>query len=274
MSTPVVVVIGVGGMGRQIARRQGQGAHLVLADFDEQLLANAAEELHGEGYDVTTVPVDVSKRPSVQALVQRAASRGPVIQVVHTAGLSPVQAPAEAILAVDLLGVAFVLEEFAEVIVYRGAGVVIASMAGHFTPLPAEFEDALRRTPADDLLALPALQKEALPAENPGGAAYSIAKRANVLRVQAATGAWGVRGARINSISSGVISTPMGRAELESESGATMRGMIAMSGTGRVGTPTDIADAAAFLLGPHASFVTGTDLLVDGGVVAAVRSRP
>ena len=133
-----------------------------------------------------------------------------------------------------------------------------------FTP---EQEGALRLTPTDQLLSLPFLQD--IP--NPG-VAYSIAKRANQLRVQAASTAWGARGARINSISPGVISTPMGQLELASESGAMMRAMIGASGTGRIGTPSDIADAAAFLLGEQASFITGADLLVDGGTVAAVSS--
>ncbi len=266
MSKPVVVVIGVGGMGRQIARRQGAGAQLVVADFDEELLASAAEELTGDGYDVTSVQVDVAKRDSVTALAEAAAAMGPVMQVAHTAGLSPEQASTEAVLAVDLLGVALVLEEFGKVAAEGGAGVVIASMAGHLATLPPEVETALRSSPTDELADLPFLQTDVLPN---AGAAYAFAKRANHLRVQAASRTWGARGARVNSISPGVISTPMGSAELAGESGARMRAMIDSSGTGRIGTPTDIADAAAFLLGPAASFVTGTDLLVDGGVVAA-----
>jgi NAD(P)-dependent dehydrogenase (short-subunit alcohol dehydrogenase family) len=163
------------------------------------------------------------------------------------------------------------LDEFGAVIAQGGAGVVIASMAGTMAAgqLPPEAEGALALTPADQLPSLPFLSSAAVP--NPG-AAYGIAKRANQLRVQAASLTWGKRGARVNSISPGVISTPMGQAELSGESGAMMQGMIDVSGTGRIGTPSDIAEAAAFLLGPSASFITGTDLLVDGGVIAAVRS--
>ncbi|CAN5291057.1 SDR family oxidoreductase [soil metagenome] len=271
MVNDVVVVVGVGGMGEAIARRQGTGRHVVLADFSTEVLERVADVLRGEGYAVTAHPVDVSDRASVAALATAAAAIGPVTQVAHTAGLSPVQASVEAILRVDLAGVAFALEEFGRVVAPGGAGVVIASMAGTMTVgrLPAEIEGALALTPADELLSLPFLQPGAVP--DPG-AAYGMAKRANQLRVQAASLAWGARGARVNTISPGVISTPMGRQELAGQSGAFMRTMVDASGTGRLGTPADIAAAAAFLLGPEASFVTGTDLLVDGGVIAAVRS--
>jgi NAD(P)-dependent dehydrogenase (short-subunit alcohol dehydrogenase family) len=270
-STNVVVVIGVGGMGQAVARRQGAGSSLLLADFDEKLLGAVADDLRGQGHSVVTRAVDVSSRASVAALAAAAAELGPVTQVIHTAGLSPAQAPTTAILAVDLLGTALVLEEFGKVVAPGGAGVMIASMAGHMLPpgaLGADRERALAHTPADELLALPFLDPEALGAQG----AYPLAKYANRLRVQAASHDWGRRGARVNSISPGVISTPMGRQELSGESGRHMRAMVEASGTGRLGTPDDIAAAAAFLLGPGATFVTGTDLLVDGGVVAALRS--
>ncbi|MFF7030196.1 SDR family oxidoreductase [Streptomyces albidoflavus] len=269
MGRNVVVVIGVGGMGEAIARRQGPGNRLLLADFDEATLAAVAERLRGQGHEVVTQAVDVSSASSVTALAEAAAGLGAVTQVVHTAGLSPVQASPAAVLRVDLLGTALVVEEFGHVVAPGGAGVVIASMAGHMlrTPLTAEQESALAHTPAGELLRLPFADPEAL-----GQGAYGLAKYGNRLRVQAASAAWGARGARINSVSPGVIATPMGQQELDGASGRTMRAMVAASGTGRLGTPEDIAEAAAFLLGPGASFVTGNDLLVDGGVVAALRS--
>ncbi|MGW1688709.1 SDR family oxidoreductase [Streptomyces albidoflavus] len=269
MGRNVVVVIGVGGMGEAIARRQGPGNRLLLADFDEATLAAVAGRLRGQGHEVVTQAVDVSSASSVTALAEAAAGLGPVTQVVHTAGLSPVQASPAAVLRVDLLGTALVVEEFGHVVAPGGAGVVIASMAGHMlrTPLSAEQESALAHTPAGELLRLPFADPEAL-----GQGAYGLAKYGNRLRVQAASAAWGARGARINSVSPGVIATPMGQQELDGASGRTMRAMVAASGTGRLGTPEDIAEAAAFLLGPGASFITGNDLLVDGGVVAALRS--
>ncbi|AZQ38791.1 SDR family oxidoreductase [Streptomyces cyaneochromogenes] len=268
MARNVLVVIGVGGMGQSIARRQGPGRKVLLADVDEQVLSTTAQALRGEGHDVVTSPVDVSSRASVAALADLAAELGSVTEVVHTAGLSPVQAPAAAILAVDLLGVALTLEEFARVIAPGGAGVVISSMAGHLAaPLDAEQERVLARTPVDELLDLPFVSEV-----TSGAVGYGLAKRANHLHVQAAAGTWGRRGARINSISPGVISTPMGQQELTGDSGTAMRAMVDASATGRLGTPADIAAAAAFLLGPDSGFVSGTDLLVDGGVVAVLRA--
>lgn len=269
MDKDVVVVIGVGGMGQAIARRVGSGRRVLLADFNEATLGAAADLLRGEGHDVAVQTVDVGDPGSVASLAEAAAALGRVARVAHTAGLSPEQATAEAILRVDLLGVALVLEEFARVVAPGGAGVVIASMAGHLVPgLSPEQEKAITTTPARELLALPFLAPGAV---GDPGTAYGLAKRANALQVQAAALAWGERAARINSISPGVISTPMGQQELAGESGERMRAMIDMSPTKRVGTPDDIAAAAAFLLDPQAGFITGTDLLVDGGVVAAVR---
>lgn len=266
----IVVVIGTGGMGVSAVRRIGAGATVVLADFDEAKLAAVAETLRLDGYDVVPHAVDVSKADSVEALATDAAALGPIMTVVHTAGLSPVQAPLGAVLAVDLLGTAIVLDAFGAVIAPGGTGVFIASMAGHLSQVSPELEAKLATTPTANLLALPELQADALP---DAGLAYTVAKRANAVRVRTASLAWGARGARVNSISPGVISTPMGAAELAGPSGEHMRGMIAMSGTGRVGTPDDIAAAIAFLTGPDATFITGTDLLVDGGAIAAVKTR-
>lgn len=268
MAREVLIVLGVGGMGHAIARRVGAGKTVLLADNNEAALAAVAEALSADGHQVDSRGVDVASPESVRTLAEHAASLGPVTQMAHTAGLSPSQASAEAILAVDLLGTALVLQEFGEVIAEGGAGVVIASMGGHLVPpLPAEQEHALAHTPAGELLQLDFVSKLDHP-----GFAYAIAKQANHIRVRAASGQWGRRGARINSISPGIISTPMGQQELDSPVGDGMRAIIAASATGRIGTPDDIAAATAFLLGPDATFITGTDLLVDGGAVAAAKA--
>ena len=269
-TSEVLAIIGVGGMGVAVARRMGAGRVVVLGDVNTTQVDSVATQLTDDGHHVVTGHVDVTSRESVTEFAGLAASCGRVSSVVHTAGLSPQQASAEVVLAVDLLGVALTLEAFEDVIAPGGAGVVIASMAGHFQPpIPPDVERQLATVPAVELLSLPACGPAAITSSE---AAYPFAKRANQLRVAAAASQWGRRGARINSISPGVIATAMGRHELAGSSGDTMRAMVSGSGVRRIGTPDDIAAATEFLLSPAAGFITGVDLLVDGGVVAAVRT--
>jgi NAD(P)-dependent dehydrogenase (short-subunit alcohol dehydrogenase family) len=264
---PVIVIIGAGGIGVAIARRQGFGKTILLADFSETVLSAAADELRTASYSVETQIVDVSSRPSVEALVRKADSLGSVLQVVNTAGLSPNMAPPERVLAVDLYGSALVFEAFGEVIAAGGAGLIISSMAGHMLPpLTSEQNQALAFTPADELLDLSFL-RDAVPDSM---VAYMMAKRANHLRVQAEAIRWGERGARVNSISPGIVATPLAQHELNSPIGDGYRAMIAASPAKRMAPPEEIAVAAAYLLGPDAGFVTGSDLLIDGGVIAAM----
>ena len=264
----VLVVVGTGGMGLSTARRVGAGRVIMLADINQIGLEAAANALSADGHQVMTQHVDVTSRASVAAAADVAASSGRVTAVVHTAGLSPQQASADAVLAVDLLGVALTLDEFGRVIEPGGAGVVIASMAAHMYPaLDPDVQRQLAETPTDQLLSL-----DACSAITDSRQAYPFAKRANQIRVAAAASAWGLRGARINCISPGVISTAMGRLELSGESGGLMQAMVDNAGMRRIGTPDDIAAAAEFLLGPAAGFITGVDLLVDGGVMAAIQT--
>jgi NAD(P)-dependent dehydrogenase (short-subunit alcohol dehydrogenase family) len=270
MDKEIVVIIGVGGIGQAIARRQGSGRNVLLADISGSVLESAASALRTAGHTVATQKVDVASRESVHALAIAAAEMGSVVQVIDTAGLSPNMASPEKILAVDLFGVALVIEEFGQVIAAGGAGIVISSMAGYMPAhLPREQEEALAHTPADELLQLPLLQPASVP---DSGAAYGMSKRANHLRVQAESIRWGDRGARLNSISPGIVLTPLAEHEMSSPVGPVYRAMIEASVAKRVGTPDEIASAAAYLLGPDAGFITGSDLLIDGGVVAAMRS--
>lgn len=266
----VVVVIGVGGMGEPIARRRGRNKRLLLADFNARALESAAQRLRTEGFDVTTHTVDVSLTDSVESLAVAASVAGPVCEVIHTAGLSPVQAPPAAILAVDLLGVALVLDTFANVVAEGATGVVIASMAAYTAPpLSPQQEGALALTPAEQLLGLPFLQLDQIA---DSGVAYGLSKRANQLRVQAASTVWRDRSARVNSISPGIIATSMGQEELGGPRGAVIGAMVEASAARRPGNAADIADAADFLLSAQSSYISGSDLLVDGGVIAALRS--
>jgi NAD(P)-dependent dehydrogenase (short-subunit alcohol dehydrogenase family) len=257
-------------MGLAIARRCGSGATVVLADVADDGLTRATTALEQEGHDVRTQRADVTDATSMAGLANAASALGNVRSVVHTAGVSPVQASAETVIAVDLIGVAHMLDSFTDVIAAGGAGVVISSMAGHLgPPLSTDDEQALLQAPAAELQSLDCVRDAA---SGDGGLAYSFAKRAAAVLVRAAAVPWGRRGARINSISPGVIATGMGHAELAGPSGEFMRLMVDKSGSGRLGTPDDIAAATDFLLSSQAAFVTGTDLLVDGGAVAAVRS--
>jgi NAD(P)-dependent dehydrogenase (short-subunit alcohol dehydrogenase family) len=270
MKVSVLVVIGTGGIGLAIARREGAGKTILLADVSEKALTEAAKGLENMGYTVQTQVVDIASHDSVHALAQKAADLGNVMQVIQAAGLSPNMAPPDKILAVDLLGNALVLEKFGQVIAEGGAGIVISSMAGHMPPaLGQEADEALARTPADELLALPMLQPAHVP---DSGAAYALSKRANQLRVQQESLHWGERGARLNSISPGIILTPLAQHEMSSPIGDAYRAMIKTSVAKRVGTADEVAAAAAYLLSPAASFVTGSDILIDGGVIAAMRA--
>jgi NAD(P)-dependent dehydrogenase (short-subunit alcohol dehydrogenase family) len=264
----IVVVIGAGAMGQAIARRIGVEKLIVLADISEDNAVKAAARLSEVGFETRPLQVDVASSESVARLANTVSELGEVVHVVHTAGLSPSQASPQAIIAVDLVGTAYVLRAFGEVIAPGGSGIVIASQAGHMLPpLPTEQNEALARTPAGELGSLPFLAPDVV---NSPGAAYALSKRANILRVQAESVVWGDRGARLNALSPGIIMTPLAQDELNSPAGEGYQRMIRASAAGRVGTPDEIGAVAAFLLGRDASFITGTDLLIDGGVIAAI----
>ena len=265
--TDVVVVIGAGSIGQAIARRVSAGKHILLADLKQQNADNAAQVLGDAGFEVSTTTVDVSSRQSVHALVEMATAIGSITGIIHAAGVSPSQASPATILKVDLYGTAVVLEEFGNVIAPGGAGVVIASQSGHRLPaLAPEQNKALATTPADELLDLPMLQPDQV--TDPLHA-YQISKRGNSLRVMAEAVRWGKRGARINTISPGIIITPLAKDELAGPRGAGYRRMIELCAVGRAGTPDEVGAVGALLMGPDGTFITGSDFLMDGGVTAA-----
>jgi NAD(P)-dependent dehydrogenase (short-subunit alcohol dehydrogenase family) len=265
--TNVIVVIGAGSIGQAIARRVSAGKHVLLGDLRQQNADAAAKVLSDAGFEVTTATVDVSSRKSVHELVGTAAAIGAITGVIHAAGVSPTQASPATIPKVDLYGTALVLEEFGNVIACGGAGVVIASQSGHRLPaLTPEQDKALATTPADDLLALPMLQPDQMTGPLH---AYQVSKRANSLRVMAEAVRWGKRGARVNTISPGIIVTPLAREELAGPRGEGYRRMIKLSAAGRPGTPDEVGAVGALLMGPDGAFITGSDFLMDGGVTAA-----
>jgi NAD(P)-dependent dehydrogenase (short-subunit alcohol dehydrogenase family) len=263
----VIVVIGPGEIGQAIARRVGIGKHVLLADVRPENADAAAEVMANAGYEVSVATVDVSSREAVHALVQTATGLGEVTGLIHAAGVSPSQAAPATILKVDLYGTALVLEEFGNVIARGGAGVVIASQSGHrLPPLTVEQNKALATTPVEELLSLPFLQPDRV---TDPLLAYQLSKRGNSLRVMAEAVRWGKRGARINTISPGIIMTPLAKDELTGPRGAGYRRMIELSAAGRAGTPDEVATVAALLMGSEGGFITGSDFLMDGGVTAA-----
>lgn len=263
----VILVIGAGAIGLAIARRVSSGKHVLLADLREENANAAAKTLSEAGFEVSTAVVDVSSRLSVQALVEKAVSIGAVTGLIHAAGVSPSQASPATILKVDLYGTALVLDEFGKVIAQGGAGVVIASQSGHRLPaLTAEQNKALATIPVEELLALPMLQADQV---TDSLNAYQISKRGNSLRVSAEAISWGKRGARINTISPGIIITPLAKDELSGPRGAGYRRMIELCPVGRAGTADEVANIGALLMGTDGAFITGSDFLMDGGVTAA-----
>jgi NAD(P)-dependent dehydrogenase (short-subunit alcohol dehydrogenase family) len=263
----VVVVIGAGSIGQAIARRISAGKHIVLADLRLENADAAAKILSDAGFNVSTTKVDVSSRASVQALVENAKSFGEIFGVIHAAGVSPSQASPETILKVDLYGTALVLEEFGNVIMRGGSGVVIASQSGHrLPPLSVAQNTALATTPVEELLKLPMLQPDQV---KDSLHAYQLSKRGNSLRVMAEAVRWGKRGARVNTISPGIIITPLANDELKGPRGAGYRRMLELSSAGRAGTPDEVGTIGALLMGPDGAFITGSDFLMDGGVTAA-----
>lgn len=263
----VVVVIGAGSIGAAIARRVGAGRRILLADLSRETADRVAGGMLDAGFDVSTAAVDIASRESVAKLADEAAAIGPIIGLVNAAGVSPSQAPAQTVLTVDLYGTALILELFGDRIAPAGAGIVIASMSGHRLPaLTPEQDTALATLPVEQLLALPFLQPDRV---RDSLHAYQLSKRGNALRVKAEAVRWGKRGARLNTISPGIIMTPLARDELNGPRGVGYRRMIDLSPAGRSGTPEEVATVAALLMGPDGGFITGSDVLMDGGVTSA-----
>ena len=263
----VIVLIGAGSIGQAIARRVGAGKHILLADLRQENSEAAAKVLSEAGFEISTAVVDVSSRDSVYALAETASNIGSIHGLIHAAGVSPSQATPATIFKVDLYGTALILEVFGAIIEKGGSGVVIASQSGHRLPsLQPEEDKALATTPTEELLALPFLQIDQI---KDSLHAYQLSKRGNSLRVKAEAVRWGKRGARINTISPGIIITPLAKDELAGPRGDGYRRMIELSAVGRAGTPDEVGVLGALLMSQDGAFITGSDFLMDGGVTAA-----
>ena len=265
----VVALLGAGSMGTAIVRRIAAGKKILLGDISEKALERVGEDLRHSGYDVETIQVNALEKESVEAFACRAAQLGEVMYFIDTAGASPNQATPEHIVALDMVGTGYAIDAFGQVMAQGGAGLVISSQAAYMYPIPNEDELQIVNATTEQLAQLPIVKNVAM--QN-SGFAYMIAKRVNHLQAQrAAATTWRERRARINTISPGIIVTPLAYDEFNAN-GDGYQAMIDASAASRVTSSDEIADAAAFLLGEHATFITGTDLLIDGGVIASIRA--
>lgn len=261
----VVVVIGAGGIGQAIARRVGASKHIVLADLKLEAAQAAAKTLEDAGFETSAAQADLASRKSILALIEHAKSFGPIRNLVNAAGVSPSQAPVATILKVDLYGTSVLLEEFGKVIAEGGSGIVISSQSGHrLHALTEEENTALATAPTEELLSLPFIA-----AITDTLKAYQYSKRCNVLRVMGEATNWAKRGATVNSISPGIIITPLANDELKGPRGEGYRKMLALCPCRRAGTPDEVGDLAEFLMSSRGRWITGSDFLIDGGTTAS-----
>jgi NAD(P)-dependent dehydrogenase (short-subunit alcohol dehydrogenase family) len=261
----VIVVIGLGGMGAACARRLGSGRQLVVADVDPKNLEKESAALVSDGYSVESHTLDVTDQDALATFASSVSDLGTLRTLVHTAGLSPTMAPAKRILEVDMMGTEYVLSAFLPIATAGTVAVCIASNAGYISGLSPEQKRSLASAESEDLMSLVAFA-EAMG----GGASYCIAKCVNLLRIEQAAIPWGAKGARVVSISPGQTSTPMNRKEIEEGATESMQQQLQVTPLQRLGTPHDIAAAVEWLASPAASFVTGCDLRIDGGVTGAL----
>jgi NAD(P)-dependent dehydrogenase (short-subunit alcohol dehydrogenase family) len=269
----VLITGAAGGMGRACARLFGATQDLVLTDVVTASLDQFAEELRSDGYAVTTQAGDLTAEQLLASLAQATEGDAP-FTLVHAAGLSPSLADWRTIMQVNLVASEKLLRALEPGLTRGSVAVLIASMAGHMLPPLPEVEAMLADPLQPDFMEKIGGVIESFGGENsPGGRSglsYTLSKRAVVNMCERRAAAWGQKGARIVSISPGMILTPMGRSEMEKTPGAIQTRDAAA--IGRIGTPMDIALAAHFLASDAASFITGSDLKVDGGAIAGLRN--
>lgn len=267
MEKDVMILTGAGQIGMAIARRMGYGKKIVIGDKNPDNAQAVAKIMNDAGYDTDAVEMDLSSRESIKNLIAKAQEYGDITMLVNAAGVSPSQAPVEAILKVDLYGTAVLLEEVGKVIREGGVGVTISSQSGHRMPaLTPEEDEQLACTPAEDLLELDILQPENI---RDTLHAYQMAKRCNEKRVMAESVKWGEKGARINSISPGIIVTPLAIDEFNGPRGDFYKNMFSKCPAGRPGTADEVANVAELLMSDKGAFITGADFLIDGGATAS-----
>jgi NAD(P)-dependent dehydrogenase (short-subunit alcohol dehydrogenase family) len=263
----VVLWTGAGQIGMAIARRIGFGKKIIVGDKNLDNAKAISKIMNEAGVDVVPVETDISSRESILNLIVEGQKYGEITALINAAGVSPSQAPIETILKVDLYGTAVLLEEVGKVIAPGGVGVTISSQSGHRMPqLGVEIDEQLATTPTEELLSLEVLQPENI---KDTLHAYQMAKRCNVKRVMFESIRWGEKDARINSISPGIIVTPLAIDEFNGPRGEFYKNMFAKCPAGRPGTADEVANVAELLMMPQGAFITGSDFLIDGGATAS-----
>lgn len=267
MKRDVMILTGAGQIGMAIARRMGYGKKIVVGDKKRENAEDIARIINNAGFDAVPVKMDLSSKESILSLITKARQYGEISMLVNAAGVSPSQASIENILKVDLYGTAVLLEEVGKIIKEGGTGVTISSQSGYRMPaLTADEDEQLACTPTEELLSLGILQPQNI---RDTLHAYQMAKRCNVKRVMAEAVKWGKRDARINSISPGIVVTPLALDEFNGPRGDFYKNMFAKCPAGRPGTADEIANVAELLMSNRGAFITGADFLIDGGATAS-----
>ena len=272
MKKEVMLVTGAGQISMAIARRIGFGKKIILGDKKIENAKTIAKIMNEAGFDVVPFEMDLSSRKSILAIIAEAQKYGEIKYMVNGAGVSPSQAPIEAILKVDLYGTAVLLEEVGKVIAEGGCGVTISSQSGWRMPqLTAEQDRQLAMTPTEELFSLDILQPENI---RDTLHAYQMAKRCNEKRVMAECVRWGERGARLNDIAPGIIVTPLAIDEFNGPRGDFYKNMFAKCPAGRPGTADEVANVAELLMSDKGAFITGSTFLIDGGATSSYYYGP
>lgn len=263
----VMLLSGAGQIGMAIARRMGYGMKIIIGDIKIENAEKISKIMKDAGYDAEAAEMDLSDRNSIKSFIAKGQNYGDIKMLVNAAGVSPSQASVQTILKVDLYGTAVLLEEVGKVICSGGVGITISSQSGkHMPQLTAQEDAMLACTPTEELLSLKLLQPENI---KDTLHAYQIAKRCNEKRVMAEAVKWGNRGARINSISPGIIVTPLAIDEFNGSRGDFYKNMFAKCPARRPGTADEVANVAELLMSDKGAFITGTDFMCDGGATAS-----
>jgi NAD(P)-dependent dehydrogenase (short-subunit alcohol dehydrogenase family) len=268
---PLAVVVGAGGMGVVVARTLGSDYRVLLVDIDLQRAVAAADAIRAGGARIDAAHCDVTSPSSVCALADLVAQQGGFQVLAHVAGLSPTMGDFDRILRVNLLGPALVAEALFPHAAPDAAAVLIASLGAHVCAFDAQILAILRESAKSP--DLPDRLRSVLPetAIEPN-TAYQLSKFGLLMLARRLGREWSARGARVVSLSPGIIATPMGDKEFDDN--PAKRKLFEMSPIKRQGTMEEIADVIAFLVSPKASFISGTDILVDGGFAGALSDVP